>query len=857
MPYPKPAEALIDSARRIAFGDRSPDSTGLGLNVILGAIYCIQSTVDHVQDSFDGGRRRAGAHAVSTPLALDLSLPEGLPQELARGLEDAIVFRDLAPGARLVEEEIATRFAISRSPVREAIRILEARGLVLREARRGSRVTALSRHDLDEVYACRIELEGLAAAAAAGMRGPADRERLDERIEWLAAAREHRDDREFLRASMALSRAIHEASHNRTLIRLLSTLEPQAMRYRFLAYARAAELMDASLEGNRAVAAASPCGRRRHRRRRDQAHDSACVVHHRTRRRRRRRHRGAGGVSDVVSAAVIRESFASIVREMRRAVARSSYSSIIYEGYDFSCVLVDAAGRLVAQSGEDHPFHIIPVVWSVRGLIERGVEIDEDTLYLHNDPYTGGTHLNDVAVVYPLFHEGTLLFHIVIRAHWADIGGMTPGSLSGAAREILQEGLRLDLVPVPKSGRSPVMDLIFDNVRVSREAVADFHAVIGTCRVAERRLRAVIERYGPVEVIDAVDAMIAAAERRMRAAIAELPDGTYRYTAYLDGNDEAHFPLAVEVALAVAGDTAEADFAGTSPQVAAPLNAGPAIAPTSVLIVLKSFLDPAGVINSGTLRANPRTRTGGHHSQRRVAGAVRGTQRGALRGRCRGHGRALRGGARTHGGRRARNVEPHVHRRRRLSRRAELHLLRVSIGWWRRIRRARRQSLRCAPSTRARTCRSSPPRWSSASILCGCCAASCVPAAVDRGGTGAAWGFGARSGSRRRRRDCPSSPTATSFPPTESTADDPALRIRSTSSAPGGWSRRRTFPERCRTSRSIGVTCWSWRAREAAATDRPRNERRPRSDATWPRATYGEADLAVYGVRSPQRRARA
>ena len=306
-------------------------------------------------------------------------------------------------------------------------------------------------------------------------------------------------------------------------------------------------------------------------------------------------------MSDIVTAAVIRESFASIVREMRRAVARSSYSSIIYEGYDFSCVLVDGAGRLVAQSGEDHPFHIIPVAWSVRELVERGIAIDDDTLYLHNDPYTGGTHLNDVAVVYPFFHDRTLLFHIVIRAHWADIGGMTPGSLSGAAREILQEGLRLDLVPVPKTGRSPVMDLIFDNVRVSREAIADFHAVIGTCRVAERRLRAVVERYGPVQVTDAVDAMLAAAERRMRAAIAGLPDGTYRYTAYLDGNDEAHFPLAVEVALTVAGDTAEADFTGTAQQVPAPLNAGPAIAPTSVLIVLKSFLDPGGVINSGTL----------------------------------------------------------------------------------------------------------------------------------------------------------------------------------------------------------------------------------------------------------------
>ena len=186
--------------------------------------------------------------------------PRDCPRNWRGGLEDAIVFLDLAPGARLVEEEIATRFAISRSPVREAIRILEARGLVLREARRGSRVTELSRHDLDEVYACRIELEGLAAAAAAGMRGPVDRERLDERIEWLAAAREHGDNREFLRASMELSRAIHEASHNRTLIRLLSTLEPQAMRYRFLAYARAAELMEESLEGNRAVATAIHAG---------------------------------------------------------------------------------------------------------------------------------------------------------------------------------------------------------------------------------------------------------------------------------------------------------------------------------------------------------------------------------------------------------------------------------------------------------------------------------------------------------------------------------------------------------------------------------------------------------------------
>jgi N-methylhydantoinase B len=313
-------------------------------------------------------------------------------------------------------------------------------------------------------------------------------------------------------------------------------------------------------------------------------------------------------MKDVISAAVIRESFTSIVREMRRSFASSAYSSIIYEGYDFSCVLIDAHGRLIAQSGEDHPFHIIPVAWSVSGLLNKGIEISPDTLFLHNDPYTGGTHLNDVAIVYPVFfpddagRKDRAAFFIVLRAHWADIGGMTPGSLSGTAREILQEGLRLNHVPVPKSGESPVMDLIFDNVRVTREAKADFHAGIGTCRVAEQRLLQVLDKYGLNVVQAAADEMLDAAERRMRAAIKTVAPGCYRFTAYLDGYNASTFPLQVDVALTIDGETAHVDYAGTAAQVPAPLNAGPAIAPTSALTVLKSFLDPSGVINSGTLR---------------------------------------------------------------------------------------------------------------------------------------------------------------------------------------------------------------------------------------------------------------
>jgi N-methylhydantoinase B len=306
--------------------------------------------------------------------------------------------------------------------------------------------------------------------------------------------------------------------------------------------------------------------------------------------------------TDFITTAVVREQLASLVREMRRAIVRSSYSSIIYEGFDFSCVLIDGRGRLVAQSGEDHPFHIIPVAASVQGLLAEERAVGPDDIFLHNDPYTGGTHLNDVAVVWPVFVDGAPGWFLVVRSHWADIGGTTPGSLSGGASEILHEGLRLNHVRTSKDGQGELMRLIFDNVRVSREALADFHAVLGICRVAEARLRAMLARWTAPVVASAVDDLLDASERRMRTAIAALPQREASHTAYLDGSAATPHPLHVAVKLRVLGDRVEADFTGTSGQVAAPLNAGPAIAPTSVLTILKSFLDPAGVINDGTLR---------------------------------------------------------------------------------------------------------------------------------------------------------------------------------------------------------------------------------------------------------------
>lgn len=305
----------------------------------------------------------------------------------------------------------------------------------------------------------------------------------------------------------------------------------------------------------------------------------------------------------LATSAVIREALSSIVSEMRRSMVRSSYSSIIYEGYDFSCVLIDGQGRLIAESGEDHPFHIIPVAGAIAGALQVHDSIGPDDLLLHNDPYTGGTHLNDIAVIWPVHEAGKPIFYVVVRSHWGDVGGMSPGSLNGAATDILQEGLRLNYLKVARSGTCEVMRLIFDNVRATREAISDFHSVLGICRVAERRLRDLVGKYSLGTVQDAGEDILEAAHRRMSSAIAALPEGTYRHVGYLDGNGATPHPLRVDVALTIKGGHMEADFSGSSAQVAAPLNAGPAIAPTSVLTVVKSFLDPSGSITSGTLQA--------------------------------------------------------------------------------------------------------------------------------------------------------------------------------------------------------------------------------------------------------------
>jgi DNA-binding GntR family transcriptional regulator len=175
------------------------------------------------------------------------------PAKLAESLRAEIIFLDLIPGSRVVEEEIAERFQVSRSPVREAIRLLEMDGLVVIEERRGARVAAISKRHLDEVYSCRIPLEGLAADRAATNRTYDTLHKLEVGLQELDAAFTTHEDRVYFQASIAFSEKIYAAADDITLRRLVRSVGNQALRYRYLAYRRFPHLMDRSVEGNRDI----------------------------------------------------------------------------------------------------------------------------------------------------------------------------------------------------------------------------------------------------------------------------------------------------------------------------------------------------------------------------------------------------------------------------------------------------------------------------------------------------------------------------------------------------------------------------------------------------------------------------
>jgi N-methylhydantoinase B len=308
---------------------------------------------------------------------------------------------------------------------------------------------------------------------------------------------------------------------------------------------------------------------------------------------------------DPITLEVLTQALIATVREMRATVCRTASSVAIYDAKDFSCGLFAPDSQVIAQS-EDIGSHVVPMPWSVRAAMQKlGATLGEGDVILLNDPYAGGTHLNDVTIIYPVFRDGRLIFFPAVRAHWADVGGMVPGSMSGKATEIYQEGIRIPPLKIFEAGRTneAALDLLLANMRVPDERLGDLQASLAACRVAEKRIQEICARYGVDTLLEAVRLDLDRAEARMRASIAAVPDGTSYYEDYLETFMGGRFePLLLPLALTVKGDRMLADFTGASPQVPFPVNSTAAVSAAGVLITVKSVFDPQAPLNQGSFR---------------------------------------------------------------------------------------------------------------------------------------------------------------------------------------------------------------------------------------------------------------
>ncbi|MFT5488408.1 MAG: N-methylhydantoinase B, partial [Alphaproteobacteria bacterium] len=213
---------------------------------------------------------------------------------------------------------------------------------------------------------------------------------------------------------------------------------------------------------------------------------------------------------------------------------------------------------------------------------------------------------NDVLMLQPIFFNGKLGMFAAMRCHWNDVGGMTPGSLSGRVNEIIQEGIRIEPTKICDRGvvNEPFMNLLFNNMRARSERLGDYNAMVGTGRKAEEHLQRLFKRFGE-GLLGGVEELIARSERQLRAKITERPDGDYFAEGYIESDGTNPDPLVVKLKLTVKGDEIIADFAGTSAQTNGPTNCGPAMALNAVGTIVKSFLDAKTPINQGSF--NPIT----------------------------------------------------------------------------------------------------------------------------------------------------------------------------------------------------------------------------------------------------------
>jgi N-methylhydantoinase B len=312
---------------------------------------------------------------------------------------------------------------------------------------------------------------------------------------------------------------------------------------------------------------------------------------------------------DPTTLEIYRALYTSVAEEMGVALRRTSFSPNIKERRDYSCAVFDAAGRVIAQ-GDHMPVHLGSMPMAVAAALAE-VQMGPGDVVALNDPFAGGTHLPDVTLIMPVFAEvpGATyrvpgrkprrhlapdtrpLFFVANRAHHADIGGATPGSM-GLATDVYGEGVRIPPIHIARGGEmcADVMKLILANVRSSRERRADFEAQIGSLKTGAARLLEIVDRRGANEAADYAAHLVSYSARLMRHTIAAIPDGTYKAEDALDDDGIGDREIPIRVRVKIKGESALVDFTGSSPQVSGAVNAVAAITVSAVSYVFRCLI---------------------------------------------------------------------------------------------------------------------------------------------------------------------------------------------------------------------------------------------------------------------------
>ena len=352
--------------------------------------------------------------------------------------------------------------------------------------------------------------------------------------------------------------------------------------------------------------------------------------------------------TDPITLEVVRNKVDGIANEMQSTLLRSSFSTVVKEGLDASASLFTPDGETLAQAIAI-PIHLatlIPIVETITRTFPPD-EMKPGDLYIMNDPYLGGTHLPDIAIVMPVFFNEKVIAFSAAMTHHQDVGGMSPGSVPPNATEIYQEGIRIPPLKLREGNEfnHTLVEMLKLNVRVPQVFMGDIGAQISACTVGARRVSELADRYGYGQTLQIFNELLDRSELLTRKALEAIPDGTYSYVDYLD-NDGVNLDesVRIQVAVTLRGSELHCDFEGTDPQTRGPFNAVQSGSQAAAYYAVRAVTDSSIPTNGGCFRpvslhlpegtlvnpvepapVNSRTAT-----LKRIAGSIVGALKGAL-----------------------------------------------------------------------------------------------------------------------------------------------------------------------------------------------------------------------------------